>query len=110
MTDSAIVADADLTIRAGTAEGHLGGSGSRLSFETSRLTPFLASLPIGSARGSRAAADLLASMGLSVTVIENGVPILDVGKVESSLIARALGLRNTRVRRPLRLFARYLRR
>jgi hypothetical protein len=110
MTDSAIFADADVTIRAGTGEGHLSGTGSRLSFETIRLTPFLASLPMDSSRGARAAADQLASMGLSMTVIERGVPILDVGNVESSLIARAFGVRNIRVRRPLRLLARYLRR
>lgn len=104
MTDSAIIADADLTIRAGTAEGHLSGSGTRLSFETTRLTPFLASLPSCSTSGAHASADRFASMGLSVTVIENGVAILDVGNVESSLIARAFGVRNVRIRRPLVFF------
>lgn len=110
MTRSAIAADADLTIRAGTAEGSLSGSGSRLSFETSNLTPFLASLPGDSNRGIRSAAAGLASMGLSIGVIEDGVEVLDIGNVDSSFIARALGLRNIRVRRPVRLLVRYLRR
>ena len=110
MTRSAIIADADLTIRAGTAEGHLSGSGSRLSFETSRLTPFLASMPAESNQGMQTAASGLASVGLSVSVIEDGVAVLDLGDVETSLIARALGLRNVRIRRPFRLLARYLRR
>ena len=110
MTRSAIIADADLTIRAGTAEGHLSGSGSCLSFETTHLTPFLRSLPSDSSRGARSAGEQLPSMGLSVSVIENGVALLDVGNVESSLIARAFGVRNMRIRRPIRLLARYLRR
>lgn len=110
MTRSAIIAEADLTIRAGTAEGHLSGSGSRLSFETTQLAPFLASLPTDSNRGARAAAERLASMGLSVSVIEDGVALLDIGDVEPSLIARVFRVRNVRVRRPLRLLVRYLRR
>ena len=110
MTRSAIIADADLTIRAGTAEGHLSGSGSRLSFETSRLTPFLSSIPNDSSRGMKPAASRLASMGLTVSVLEDGVAVLDIGNVEPSLISRAFGLRNVRIRRPFRLLARYLRR
>jgi hypothetical protein len=110
MASSAIIADADLTIRTGTAEGYLSGSGSRLSFETLRLTPFLASMPPDSNRGMQIAADALASVGLSVSVIEDGVAVLDLGDVETSLIARAFGLRNVRIRRPFRLLARYLRR
>ena len=110
MTRSAIIADADMTIRAGTAEGHLSGSGSHLSFETARLTPFLTSLPGDSNRRIRSAAAGLASMGLSIGVVEDGVAVIDIGNVQSSLLARAIGLRNVRIRRPLRLLARYLRR
>jgi hypothetical protein len=110
MTRSAIVADADLTIRAGTAEGHLGGSGSRLSFETPHLTPFLAAMPGESDRSVQAAANRLAAIGLSVSVIEGGVVLLDMGDGQTSLLGRALGLRNVRIRRPFRLLARYLRR
>lgn len=110
MTRSAITADADLTIRTGTAEGRLSGSGSRLLFETSRLTPFLAQVAGDANRPIRSAVNGLASMGLSVSVIEEGVAIVDIGNVESSLIARALGFRGVRIHRPFRLLARYLRR
>lgn len=110
MTHSAIIVDADLTIRAGTAEAHLSGSGPRLTFETARLTPFLASLPDDSRRGIQPAATRLAAMGLTIGVIEDGVAVLEIGNVGSSFIGRAFGLRDIRIHRPLRLLMRYLRR
>jgi hypothetical protein len=109
-TRSAIVADADLTIRAGTAEGRLSGSGSRLTFETSRLTPFLTAMPNESDRGWRIASRALASSGVSVSVVESGVAVLDIGDVRTSILARVIGLRHVRIRHPFRLLARYLRR
>ncbi len=110
MSHPAIVVDADLTIRAGTAEGLLSGSGSRLSFETPTLSPFFASAPADLRRGLPTVASRLASMGLSIRVIEDGVEVLEIGDVSRSLIARAFGLRNTRIRRPIRLVASFLRR
>ncbi len=108
MTRSAIIADADLTVRAGTGEGHLSGSGSHLAFETPHLAAFLATMPGESARGIRSVARGLASMGLSVGVIEDGVAVLDMGDGHTSLLARAFGFQHVRIRRPLRLLARYL--
>jgi hypothetical protein len=81
-----------------------------LSFETPHLAPFLASLPSESDRGLRSVASGLASMGLSVGVIEDGVAVLDIGDTKTSLVARVFGFQHVRIRRPLRLLARYLRR
>ncbi len=110
MTDSAINVDADLTIRAGTAEGHLSGSGCHLRFTATDLTPFLSSAPSADANVVRRATTRIAEAGMSISVVEAGDTILDVGDVEPSLIAQMFGFRNVRIRRPFRLLARYLKR
>jgi hypothetical protein len=110
MTGPAILAEADLTIRTGTAEGRLSGSGSRLTFSAANLSPFIGSAPRIDRGLVRDATTRLAASGISLSVVEDGDTILDIGDVEPSLIARAFGFSNVRIQRPIRLLARSLRR
>jgi hypothetical protein len=110
MNDPAVIADADLMIRTGAAEGHLSGSGSLLRFTTSDLAPILGSVPGANRTTVKQLVGALAKTGLSVSVVERDSVIVDIGDVRTSLVARALGLRGVRVRRPIRLLAKYLRR
>ena len=110
MSDPAVIADADLMIRTGTAEGHLSGSGSLLTFTTADLSPIFDAMPGGNRSAFERLVGRLAEAGLSVRVIERGSIIAEVGNVRTSIVARAFGLRGVRIRRPVRLLVRYLRR
>ena len=107
MTGSVINIEADLSIQAGAAAGHLGGSGSNLVFETANLTPFITSS--GDRASLNAATDRLASAGISISLNEGGRTVANVGAVDRSLIAALVGFRHIRVRRPFLLLLRYLR-
>lgn len=108
MSDSVLAIDADVSISAGAATGHLGGSGSNLVLETTNLTPFFASA--GDRSSVNAFADRLARVGVSITVMEGDLPVVEIGAVDHSLLARLVGLRNMRLRRPFLIAKRYVRR
>ncbi len=106
MSDSVLAIDADVSISAGAATGHLGGSGSSLVFEVTNLTPFISSS--GSRSSLNAMADRLAYAGVTINLTENGRAVAELGAVERSWFARLFGLRNLHLRRPLLLLRRYL--